>query len=168
MRRSIVGCLTLLVSLLPLPHNNAWSGEDISGGAAVTSVDPASATAEKDAFEYQTANRPDPFKPFITEKAVVTPDSVIEVDTSQLSGLQKYEPGQLNLVAIMATGETNIAMVEDVTGQGFIVNEGTLIGARGIVSSIKSDQVIVTEIARTTQGKELVSTIIMRMKEGEK
>jgi len=61
-----------------------------------------------------------------------------------------------------------LAMVEDVTGKGYIIKEGELIGRRGVVSRITDDQVIITETARTRAGKELVSTVVMRLnKEGD-
>ena len=57
-------------------------------------------------FVYQLENRPDPFVPFITEKAAtanVDMNEIIESD-EQLTGMQLFEPGQLNLVALLQTG----------------------------------------------------------------
>lgn len=116
-------------------------------------------------YEYQLENRPDPFMPFITEKAIsrsTKPDEIVETEVD-MSGMRQFEPGQLTLVAILSTNAFKMAMVEDVTGKGYIINEGTPIGRRGVVTEIKEEQVLVTETAHTRSGRELVNTIIMRL-----
>ena len=65
-------------------------------------------------FEYQLENRPDPFLPFIREKKAVAQvdiDEIISPDESSLTGMQLFEPDQLKVVGILATGKTKIAMV---------------------------------------------------------
>jgi type IV pilus assembly protein PilP len=123
------------------------------------------------AFEYQLEGRPDPFTPFITDKAAsqkLGNDEIIEEDF-ELTGMRKFEPGQLTLVAILSSGNRRIAMVEDVTGRGYILNEGMPIGRRGVVSRIDNEQVTVLEVAHTRAGRKLESQIVMRLnKEGEK
>ncbi len=121
-------------------------------------------------YEYQLENRTDPFMPFLTEKATASVSATDEIvdDDINLSGMRQFEPGQLSLVAILSSNSLKMAMVEDVTGKGYIINEGTPIGRRGVVTEIKEEQVYVTETARTRSGRELVNTIIMRLKkEGE-
>ncbi len=121
-------------------------------------------------FAYVLEGRPDPFVPFITKKAStpkLNPDEIIDEDV-ELTGMRQFEPGQLRLVAVLETGKKKIAMVEDVTGKGYILNEGTPIGRHGVVSKINLQQVIITETAHTRAGKELKNTIVMRLnKEGE-
>jgi type IV pilus assembly protein PilP len=124
---------------------------------------------DKDDFDYQLEGRPDPFEPFIRPQVATTeePDQIIEED-KVLTGMQLFEPGQLDLVAVMFAQGDKLAMVQDVTGKGYIIKEGVLIGRRGVVSRITEDQVIVTETARTRAGKEVVTTIVMRLnKEGD-
>lgn len=59
-------------------------------------------------------------------------------------------------------------MVEDVTGKGYILNEGMPIGRRGVVSRIDGEQVTVIETAHTRAGRELETTIVIRLnKEGD-
>lgn len=126
-------------------------------------------TQANDNFKYQLEGRPDPFEPFIRPQVATTvePDEIIEED-KRLTGMQLFEPGQLTLVALMYAKGDKLAMVEDVTGKGYIIKEGELIGRRGVVSRITDDQVIITETARTRAGKELVSTVVMRLnKEGD-
>jgi type IV pilus assembly protein PilP len=124
---------------------------------------------QPDAFKYQLEGRPDPFEPFIRPQVATTvqPDEIIE-EEKVLTGMQLFEPGQLTLVAVMFAKGDKIAMVEDVTGKGYILNEGVMIGRNGVVSRITEDQVIITETARTRAGKEIISTVVMRLnKEGD-
>ena len=125
---------------------------------------------ESHSFEYVLEGRPDPFVPFISKEAAkpkLNPDEIIDEDV-ELTGMRMFEPGQLRLVAVLETGKEKIAMVEDVTGKGYTLNEGTPIGRHGIVSKIDLQQVIITETAHTRAGKEIKNTIVMRMnKEGE-
>ena len=122
-----------------------------------------------DEFTYQLEGRPDPFEPFIRPQVATTaePDEIIE-ENKKLSGMQLFEPGQLTLVAVMTALGDKLAMVEDVTGKGYIIKEGILIGRRGVVSRITDDQVIITEKAQTRAGKEIITTVVMRLnKEGD-
>jgi len=128
--------------------------------------------AKKDSFKYVLEGRPDPFVPFITPKATTTkpqlnPDEIVD-ENVKLTGMRQFEPGQLKLVAVLQSGKQRIAMVEDVTGKGYILRVGMPIGRRGVVSEILPQQVLITETARTRAGKELVNTVVMRLnKEGE-
>lgn len=118
-------------------------------------------------FIYELEGRPDPFVPFITPKATTAtaldPNEIIEDDVV-LTGMQLFEPGQLTLVAVLFAQGSPIAMVEDVTGKGYILTEGIPIGRRGVVSDILSSEVRITETAKTRAGKEILSTITMKLK----
>jgi type IV pilus assembly protein PilP len=121
-------------------------------------------------FKYELTGRPDPFVPFI-EPQVATkldPNEIVEEDI-ELTGMQLFEPGQLKLVAVLFAPDKKIAMVEDVTGKGYVIHEGILIGRHGVVDQITTDQVIITETTRTRAGKEIINTVVMRLnKEGDK
>ena len=123
-------------------------------------------------FSYKYEGRHDPFKPFVTAKAVsqalLDPNEIVD-ENVELSGMQMFEPGQLTVVGVMLTSHEPLALVEDQTKKGYIIKIGTLIGKRGIVTSIDDQKVIVTETAKTRSGKEVKSTIAMKMKkEGDK
>jgi len=121
------------------------------------------------AFEYQIEGRPDPFLPFITERASSSenPDEIIERDQT-LTGMQLFEPGQLTLVALMVAGSGKYAMVQDFTGKGYVIEEGTKIGRRGVVANIIENKVIIEEQALTRGGRTLTNKIAMVLKkEGE-
>lgn len=121
-------------------------------------------------FEYTLENRPDPFVPFITEKAAAANVDMNEIidNGGPLTGMQLFEPGQLTLVALLKRGNEDIAMVEDFTGKGYVINEGTKIGRRGVVKDIAPNTVIIEETAVTRAGKKIITEVVMLLKkEGE-
>jgi type IV pilus assembly protein PilP len=126
---------------------------------------------DKSSYEYDLEGRADPFVPFLRKKASVTqldPNEIMD-ETVELTGMRQFEPGQLTLVAVLETNTNKIAMVEDVTGKGYMLNEGTAIGRRGHVTTIDLHQVLITETAQTRAGKKIKNTIVMRLnKEGER
>lgn len=128
-------------------------------------------TSGEEKFDYILENREDPFVPFLSERAATTKsidmNEIVDAD-STLSGMQLFEPGQLTLVALLKRGNEDLAMVEDFTGKGYIISEGTLIGRRGVVKDIASNNVIIEETAVTRAGKKIVTEIVMILKkEGE-
>lgn len=122
-------------------------------------------------FEYIMTNRPDPFLPFITEKATPRetgdPNEIIEKN-EPLTGMQLFEPGQLSLVGLLETGGEKFAMVQDSTGKGYVIVTGTKIGKRGVVKTISPNKVLIEETAETRGGKKILTYIDMVLKkEGE-
>jgi type IV pilus assembly protein PilP len=136
--------------------------------------------AEKDAkkyvpkkFNYELENRPDPFYPFISKEQAQTeePDVIVGPPPGPLVDLQRFEPGQLKLVAVMNTPQGKIAMVEDVTGKGYILQKGMKIGAYGQIIDIKEEdsQVIIKETREFLRSKKTVENeIIMQLKKDGK
>ncbi|MBV5327653.1 MAG: pilus assembly protein PilP [Chlorobium sp.] len=123
-------------------------------------------------YAYAIEGRPDPFKPFISPKAATPagrdPNEIVD-EGKELSGMQLFEPGQLTLVGVMMTESGEVALVEDQTKKGYMLKQGLPVGRRGIVTLIDKSQVVITETARTRAGKEINSTVIMRLnKEGDK
>ncbi len=164
--RPLLVCLAVLVfSGLPGMASSLISAAPGDGGDVSTAGEKAAG------FVYRLENRPDPFVPFITEKAVSAPtvvDEIIEEDV-ELTGMRRFEPGQLKLVAVLFSGKKKIAMVEDVTGRGYILTEGTPIGRHGVVTKIVPQQLQITETLHTRLGKKLVNTVVMRLNtEGDK
>ncbi|WP_457576215.1 pilus assembly protein PilP [Desulfomarina sp.] len=121
-------------------------------------------------FEYVLEDRPDPFVPFITEKATAPAVDMNEIveKNEPLTGMQLFEPGQLTLVALLRKGTDEIAMVQDFTGKGYVITEGIKIGRRGVVKDITSQNVIIEETAETRAGKKIITEVVMTLKkEGE-
>lgn len=138
--------------------------------AANEAINRPSDTIDESRFEYILENRPDPFVPFLSEKAATSNIDMNEVVDNQdpLTGMQLFEPGQLTLVALMQKGAENIAMVEDFTGKGYVLIEGIKIGRRGVVKDIASNRVLIEETAVTRAGKKIITEVVMILKkEGE-
>ncbi len=122
-------------------------------------------------FEYVQTNRPDPFLPFISEKATARetgdPNEIIDKN-EPLTGMQLFEPGQLSLVGLLEAGGEKFAMVQDSTGKGYVIVTGTKIGRRGVVKTISPNKVLIEETAETRGGKKILTYIDMVLKkEGE-
>jgi type IV pilus assembly protein PilP len=115
-------------------------------------------------FYYVRENRSDPFVPFIQERVTVT-----ETPMEELSGMQKFEPGQLTVVAIMLSPQDKFAMVQDSNNQGYIIREGILLGRTGVVEAIVPNKVIVKNYSYNLAGDKIYKTVEMVLRqEGEK
>jgi len=160
-------CMACFVFLFGMA--SASFAQQTPSEAAGVQQAPVEIRKSTDTFEYQIEGRPDPFMPFITERSSSTenPDEIIE-GNQNLTGMQLFEPGQLTLVALLQTGGSTFAMVQDFTGKGYVIEEGTKIGRRGVVSDIVTNKVIIEEKALTRGGKTLTNKIAMVLKkEGE-
>lgn len=136
---------------------------DTNSGSEQTTLESPVTTGDAAAvFSYQLEGRPDPFSPFITEKASSMDEVVDNEDT--LTGMQLFEPGQLKLVAIVLENNAEIAMVEDSAGQGYVVRPGMKIGKKGIVTSIGPNEMNIEETSVTRAGKKLINNIVMQLK----
>uniref|UniRef100_UPI004055AF50 pilus assembly protein PilP n=1 Tax=Candidatus Electronema sp. TaxID=2698783 RepID=UPI004055AF50 len=130
-------------------------------------LDDAGKGRSKFKFEYQLDNRADPFYPFISkEKAVKDQeDKILDTEEGEvLTGLRLLEPGQLKLVAVMNTPSGPMAMAEDVTGKGYLLREGMLIGKRGEIIQIAEGRVAIKEISKTQSGRILEKDVVMTLK----
>lgn len=117
-------------------------------------------------FEYKVEERPDPFKPFISEKIVQSTDPK---SGENLSGMRQLEPGQLSLTAILFTENNPMAMVEDSSHKGYIIRRGTRIGKSGIVADILPNAVIIKQSSYSLGQEKKYTTVEMILrKEGEK
>jgi len=153
-------CITPMALALPQPSSGS------EGSSTESLALPEQNLANL--FEYQIEGRPDPFIPFISEKASSANINEIVPVSEQLSGMQLFEPGQLNLVAIVMAENNDFAMAEDTTGKGYILHAGMKIGRRGIITAIQANEVLIEETAFTRAGKKLTSKIVMLLKkEGE-
>lgn len=97
---------------------------------------------------YSRKGRVDPFAPFVQAPE---PDE----SGNAKKKLQRREPrtplerislGQLRLTAIMEMPDQNLAMVEEASGKGYVVKEGTYIGDQGgRITEVLPDAIIVEE-----------------------
>ncbi|MCB2183474.1 MAG: hypothetical protein KQH63_15680 [Desulfobulbaceae bacterium] len=118
-----------------------------------------------DSFVYKRMGRSDPFLPFVSEK-IVTSDFI--APERELVGMQKFEPGQLSLVAIVFGADGPLAMVQDSVGKGYILRNGTDVGRSGVVDEISENLVVIKQRYTTSAGEERFKIVEMLLKkEGE-
>ncbi len=126
----------------------------------------------EDLFFYRVEGRRDPFMPFLREKVVEQEVRAEEEDVPMeaLTGLRRFEPGQLTLVAIVQGASGAVAMVQDPVGKGYIIRPGTLIGRYGVVEEIGGGRVVVKQRAASSWTREkLFKRVEMVLpKEGER
>ncbi len=134
----------LLLPLVPLLW--ACSGEDAAkrntGKRQIFVPETAQADADEKAeqeYRYDPTGKPDPFKSFLKQMLVVK-------DTESLSPLERFDLSQLTVTGIIWASRDPRALVEDPTGKGYIVGEGTGIGKnKGRIVRIGDNRVVVKE-----------------------
>ena len=101
----------------------------------------------------------DPFRPFnLSVRQPSTPRREIR------SPLERFELGQLKLVAVIWDIKEPTAMVEDSAGLGYVIKVGTPIGVNdGKVKSIQPDRVIVEEYSVEPNGAKKRRDVEMRI-----
>jgi hypothetical protein len=142
-----VTALVLMLALLVLPL-----GQPLYGVEEGTSPAIGDGSGEANPV---TAKLPrDPFRPFMLDirpevHAPVTP-------------LQRYELGQLTVVATVWDVSPPRALVEDSLGMGYIITLGTPIGRNGgVVTAIEPERVVVEERVLDFYGREQTNRIVM-------
>lgn len=106
---------------------------------------------------YDPKGKPDPFDPVIREEGAAAGPSIRPKKRTPQTPLERVDLGQLKLVAIVAAPSGNRAMVEESSGKGYILREGTFIGLNsGRVVEIQADKVLIEEEYEDVYGKSLV------------
>jgi len=135
--------LALLVLPLSEPAYGAQEGTSLATGGSSGETSPV-----------PTRPRRDPFRPFTLD---LRPEARIPV-----TPLQRYELGQLTLVATVWDVSPPRAMVEDSFGMGYIITLGTPIGSNGgVVAAIEPQRVLVEERVLAFYGREQINRIVM-------
>lgn len=115
-------------------------------------------------FVYRREGRPDPFFPFLTQEIIKAEEKARE----GLPGMQRFEPGQLTLVAIIFAAREPIAMVQDSAGVGYVLKKGTKIGLSGEVVAIDRNRVVIQQAVSIPGSEQKTRKIEMILKrEGE-
>jgi Tfp pilus assembly protein PilP len=119
-------------------------------------------------WEYDPTDKPDPFKPFILASAR---EETEQKPRPLLTPLQKMPLSEIQsgLKAIIWGQLGNKALVEDATGKGYVVQEGTYVGQHdGIVKKIFEDRIVVEEYRRDPVEDQLVANeVILKLKKVE-
>ena len=115
----------------------------------------ASLMGAKEKF-YIRKGRMDPFEPFLRKPEPEVPvDMQLEVNRRiPRTPLEKIDLSQLKLTGVLRAENKTRALVQEVSGKGYIIDEGTYIGNKGgQVSKILKDRIMVSEKALDVFGK---------------
>ncbi len=106
---------------------------------------------------YDPQGKPDPFEPIIRDEGQASGPSIRPKKRIPQTPLERIDLGQLRLVAIVAAPSGNRAMVEESSGKGYVLREGTFIGLNsGRVVEIQPDKVLIEEEYEDVYGKSIV------------
>jgi len=135
---------------------NKKTGADTVAPPTVTAAAPA-----VDDTAYDPTGRRDPFRPPRVNQLLAS--------GGERTPLQRYELGQLRLVAVIYdTGDAR-AVVEDEGGLGYIIKVGTKIGVNdGVVRGIERGKVLVEEESMDFFGERRSSEVVLEMASGER
>jgi type IV pilus assembly protein PilP len=126
-------------------------------------IDPISGVAQIDTgFSYDPTGKRDPFRSFLWDR----PDKMATV--AEAGPLGQFDLSQLEVVAVVWRTGNARALVEDPSGESYIVGAGAAIGKnRGHVVSIDDNTVVVKETYVDYLGQETVKDVEMRMRSNE-
>jgi len=108
---------------------------------------------------YNPQGKVDPFAPLLRDESAAAAMAKLTVKgdpNRPKTPLEKIDLGQLKLVAIITALAGNRALMEESSGKGYIIKEGTYIGLNsGKVVGIKADKVLVEEEFEDIYGKSI-------------
>ena len=105
---------------------------------------------------YNPTGRRDPFRPPRVNQQTLAGEA--------RTPLQRYDLGQLRLVAIIYNATSPTAVVEDDAGLGYIVRVGTPIGANGgAIKAIEQGKVRVEEESIDFYGERQTSEVVLEL-----
>ena len=135
-----------------VPAPAASAGEAVAKGSMAPVPD--------DDRPFDPTGRRDPFRPPRASAVTRTGEPP--------TPLQRYEIGQLKLVAIIYDTTQPRAVVEDDQGLGYIVRVGTAIGANGgRVRDIERGRVLIEEDSVDFYGESHLSNVVMELRTAE-
>lgn len=107
---------------------------------------------------YSGKGKTDPFEPLLRDDAAQASAARLTAKKrAPQSPLEKIDLGQLKLVAIIASGTGNRALVEEASGKGYILREGTYVGLNsGKVVDIALEKIVVEEEYEDVYGKTVL------------
>ncbi|MCW5890670.1 MAG: pilus assembly protein PilP [bacterium] len=127
--------------------------------AAPKARTPRPAAPRADDPPYDATGRRDPFRP---------PRATAIAGTT-VTPLQRYEIGQLRLVAVIYDTNAPRAVVEDDAGLGYIIRVGTPIGPNGgQVRAIERGRVLVREESEDFYGEAQTAEVVLELTSGER
>ena len=109
---------------------------------------PAKEVGKQLTYFYDPKGKPDPFQPLFEAEVQVAPAKKKGKQKKRLplTPLQRIDLSQLKLVGIIVSPTGNKALVEEPSGKGYVIANGTYVGRNfGRVKEILDDRVIVEE-----------------------
>jgi type IV pilus assembly protein PilP len=153
-RRTCTG-LVLIVAV-------AFAAPGVRAQAVAPEAQPVKAVEPAEDLPYDVTGRRDPFRP---PRLSVPNQRTGEPQTP----LQRYEIGQLRLVAVIYNTGDPRAVVEDDQGLGYIVRAGTPIGPNGgEVKTIERGRVLIQEDAVDYYGERRINEVVMELRTAER
>ncbi len=129
--------------------------------AAPGATEPAFATVSDTEFTYDPTGLRDPFRSFEWER-----DKLAE--TEMRGPLEEFDVSQLSVVGVVWNVGNARALIQDPSGQGFIVSEGARVGKNeGRIIKIDDSVVIVKETYVDLMGQESTKDIELRIRRSE-
>jgi type IV pilus assembly protein PilP len=150
----VVAAAATAPEILPPPAPAASRAE-----SAAANDNPVAALLNIQApLPYSAKNKVDPFEPLLREEAAQAAVAKLTAKKrAPQSPLEKIDLGQLKLVAVIAASTGNRALVEEASGKGYILREGTFVGMNsGKVVNIALDKITVEEEFEDVYGKTIL------------
>lgn len=120
---------------------------DKTAGRTEAQQDAIDLLGQKERY-YVRKGRPDPFAPFVrnTEPETRSEKKQKLKRREPRTPLERISLGQLRLTAVMETAEKDLALVEEASGKGYVVKEGTYIGNEGgRITEILPEAIVIEE-----------------------
>jgi type IV pilus assembly protein PilP len=135
----------------------------VAPAAPPPTIDPISGVAQiETGYSYDPTGKRDPFRSFIWERE----DKLAQ--NADAGPLGQFDLSQLEVVAVVWRTGNARALVEDPSGESYIVGEGAAIGKnRGHVVEIGDNTVVVKETYVDYLGQETTKDVEMRMRSSE-
>ncbi|HNY63906.1 MAG TPA: pilus assembly protein PilP [Deltaproteobacteria bacterium] len=131
-----------------------------TAAVAKQDIKPVMAPEEQKKPEYQVTGIRDPFLSF--EKPLTKEDLKTMADP-----LQKISLSQIYLVGVIM-GKDKRALIQESSGMGFIIKEGTLVGENsGIVTGIRPDGVTIRQHFKDYMGRVNTREVVLSLKKEE-
>ncbi|HVN72582.1 MAG TPA: pilus assembly protein PilP [Desulfomonilia bacterium] len=142
-------------STSPTPHAAAKKKAEV--------VKPVLVPLEEKKAEYQVIGIRDPFQPF----EGINPGGRGPGGTRGPDALQQLSLSQVYLVGVILSKQ-NRALIQDSSGMGYIITEGTLIGENnGIVTKIAKEGVTIKQHFKDYMGRVTTREVVLSLRKEE-
>ncbi|MEA2102297.1 MAG: pilus assembly protein PilP [Thermodesulfobacteriota bacterium] len=126
-------------------------------------IKPVVIEEKDDTRTYVLKGKRDPFRRF----EPIVPVSMTKETMENIGPLQKLSISQIKLVGVI-WGSTRKALIEDASGTGYIIDEGTLIGEnRGIITRITQRDIRIKQHFKDYRGRVDTREIILSLQKEE-